>query len=322
MTPDLTARLAFVCLLALCCRRAPAAQEGDQRVLAEAAGIRFTEREYKDYLYTLFARTRLEELVMDRLLAIEAKELGIAADEAEIARRSKEELRRVVAEEFGGSEEAMRKTYEGQGFTPAEREAVDLLQRRRAWLKEAIVRKTRVPTEERIAATFDRLHGVDGIQVQVRHIFVSAGVVRAELLKQGKRIEDITEEVLEAEGRRRIDDVRALLARGDAFDDLVRRFSNDEPSRTRGGVIEGYNYQQYGVPFAEAVRAAPVGSARGPVRSTSGWHMIKVDSRKVTKFADVRASVVETVLAEPPSLAELHGLEGRLRGKYPITRPK
>ena len=171
----MTARTLLVALLAGHCLRPPAAAQRDDRVLAEAAGIRFTEREYKDYLYTLFARTRLDEWVMDQLLGIEARELGIVMDEAEIARRTKDDLRRVVAEDFGGSDDAMRQAYEAQGFTPEEREAVDLLQRRRTWLKEAIVRKTRVPTEERIVATFDRLHGVDGVRVQVRHVFVSAG---------------------------------------------------------------------------------------------------------------------------------------------------
>jgi parvulin-like peptidyl-prolyl isomerase len=318
----MTARILLVFLVPALWQGSPAAPREDDRVLAEAAGIRITEREYKDYLYTLFARTRLDELVMDRLLALEAQELGIATDEAEIARRTRAELRRVVAEEFGGSDEAMRKTYESQGFTPAEREAVDLVQRRRIWLQEAIVRKTRVPTEERIVATFDRLHGVDGVKVQVRHVFVSAGAVRMDLLKEGKRIEDVTEEVLAAEGRRRIDAIHALLLRGDPFEELVRRFSQDEPSRARGGVIEGYNYQHYGVPFAEAVRALPRGGASAPVRSTSGWHLIRVDSREVTKLEDVRPAIVAAVLAEPPSRAELYGLEARLRAKHPITRPR
>jgi parvulin-like peptidyl-prolyl isomerase len=300
----------------------PASRAQDPRVLAEAAGIRFTEQEYKDYLYTLFARTRLDEMVMDRLLALEAAELGIHLDEAELARKTREELRRALAEEFGGSEEGMRRTYEGQGFTPQEREAVDLLQRRRSALKEAIIRKTRTPSEERIRATFDRVYGVDGVQVKVRHLFVSAGVARRDLLQQGKRLEEIGEGDVDAICRRRIDEAKAALARGDAFEDVVRRSSQDEQTRALGGVIEGYNYQHYGVPFADAVRALEVGKVGEPVKSTSGWHLVRVDARNSTRLEDVRQKVVDAVVAEPPTLAELYGLEARLRAKHPITRPK
>jgi parvulin-like peptidyl-prolyl isomerase len=303
---------------------------GQDAVLAEGSGVRITEREYKDYLYQVFARARLEEMVLDRLLEKEAAALGLAVDQARIEADAKAALAHVLAEEYRGDEAAMRRGFAAQGYRPEDRLAAERFARRRSWLSQEILRKTRTVSDERLHARFDELYGVDGQKVEVRHLFVSFGTVREGLLKAGRRLEDIPAAEVEKAALARIEPLQEQLRQGRDFAELVREHSDeaearalaaDARTRDRAGRIEGYNYQHFGSELAVAVRALQPGQVSAPVKSLSGWHLIKLDSRVVTKLADVAEQVKAAVLADPPSLAEGYGLRARLLAKYPVERP-
>jgi hypothetical protein len=221
----------------------------------------------------------------------------------------------------------MRADYAHRGFTPAEREAVDLLHRRRNHLTEAIIRKTREPSPARIEAKFHELYGVDGERVVVRHLFIAFGYYRNELLQQGRAPASIQAEEVETLARQAIEALQRRLLGGEALPDLIAAASHDgaaraeaaaSTTRDRAGRIDGYNYQHFGSEFAAAVRALEPGQISDPVRTTSGYHLIALDSRVVTKFEDVRDAVLAAARNEAPSLAEVQGLKARLFAKHPL----
>lgn len=85
-----------------------------------------------------------------------------------------------------------------------------------------------------------------------------------------------------AAARARITAIRADLARGAKFADVAKRESSDSGSGRQGGDLgwvpksgEGFDNQ-----FAAGMRALKVGQLSGPVLSSFGYHLIRVDSAR------------------------------------------
>lgn len=90
----------------------------------------------------------------------------------------------------------------------------------------------------------------------------------------------------EAAARARVQELRARIVAGEAFEDVAREASEDPGSAASGGDL-GYGGRGIWVPaFEEAAFSLPVGELSEPVRSTFGFHLIQV--------ADVRESRVRT----------------------------
>lgn len=93
-------------------------------------------------------------------------------------------------------------------------------------------------------------------------------------------------EAAEAAARARVEELRARIVAGEAFEDVAREASEDPGSAASGGDL-GYGGRGIWVPaFEEAVFSLPVGELSEPVRSTFGFHLIEV--------ADVRESRMRT----------------------------
>ncbi len=82
---------------------------------------------------------------------------------------------------------------------------------------------------------------------------------------------------------------------GELFEDVATEVSTDTGSGSQGGDL-GCNAPSAYVPtFADAVLAAPVGEVYGPVQSDFGYHVIRVDSREVPSFDDLKAQLEDQV---------------------------
>ncbi|HHB79457.1 MAG TPA: hypothetical protein ENK85_09530 [Saprospiraceae bacterium] len=77
-------------------------------------------------------------------------------------------------------------------------------------------------------------------------------------------------------------DVKKQLDQGASFEDLAKKYSEDKPSKEKGGDI-GYFTAIFPSGFyqlEEAAYTTPVGHIAGPVRSVSGYHIIKVTDKR------------------------------------------
>ena len=99
----------------------------------------------------------------------------------------------------------------------------------------------------------------------------------------------------EEEARARLAALRSRIEVGESFEDLARESSDDPGSATAGGSL---GFIERGVmvpPFEEAAFALAQGEISEPVRSSYGWHLIRVTSVQGSRgatFEEVRDQVL------------------------------
>ncbi len=271
-----------------------------------------TLRDYEDWLFSRQGTTDLEAFLFEAAVARASSEAGL-----------EEEIRREARKRC---EIEMR----SRGTDPDPRLDRDLRNRflgifRHELRVAALVRRNRKPDEAALRPLFEEKYGVDGVKVEVDHALFSFLVTRRMLLERNPKGGEPSPELLERKTRERL---QSLLDRGADFDRVLA--ASDEPGvaealrdpKTRGkaGRIEGYNYQRYGTAFAAAVRRLRAGEVSGPVRSSHGWHLIRLVSRKRTRFEDVREELVKAYLEAPPDRAERLALREALFRRYEVRR--
>jgi len=77
-----------------------------------------------------------------------------------------------------------------------------------------------------------------------------------------------------------IEEILIRLDEGESFEDLARVFSQD-PSASEGGSLGYIGRGQMVKPFEDAAFSAPLNKVTGPVLTQFGYHLIRVEDRKV-----------------------------------------
>lgn len=95
------------------------------------------------------------------------------------------------------------------------------------------------------------------------------------------------------------------LNKNEDFDKVAKEVSTDTGTKDNGGDLGDYyddatkNTSQLDATFLAAATKVEVGKISAPVKTTYGWHVIKVTKREkfpASKFEDVKASIKETLL--------------------------
>ncbi|MDH4099332.1 MAG: peptidylprolyl isomerase [Nitrospirota bacterium] len=76
-------------------------------------------------------------------------------------------------------------------------------------------------------------------------------------------------------------EVLAKIKKGEAFDKLAKKFSQDPGSRNNGGDLGYFRKGQMVPEFEAAVVNAKTGEVSGPIKTQYGFHIIKVVDRRV-----------------------------------------
>ncbi|QDU67062.1 peptidylprolyl isomerase [Engelhardtia mirabilis] len=280
--------------------------------------IAITLDEYKTYLLEIYGRRPLEELVYLRLLEREAAALSIEVTEAEVDAAVQAVYDQLLAVRHQGRLEALEAELGEAGYTSESyrrslrvKEHITLLETR-----EALV--LREVTEDMIRERFERDFGVDGVRVEVRHIFLNRARLKADMIRSGADPASLGTAQVEAALASKAASLLEQLRSGADFEALARANSHDLSVQQNGGMIPGYNYRRYGEPMAAAVRAAQVGVPTGPVATTAGLHLIEVTERTATSLDDVREELRSTLADEPASWKERGDLRARLFGEAVI----
>jgi peptidyl-prolyl cis-trans isomerase D len=96
-----------------------------------------------------------------------------------------------------------------------------------------------------------------------------------------------------AEAKTRIEKILKMAREGQDFSQLAKKFS-EGPSKDRGGYLGSFKRESMVQPFADKAFSMQVGEISDPVRTSFGWHIIKVEkvNAAVTKsLADARSGI-------------------------------
>jgi len=102
---------------------------------------------------------------------------------------------------------------------------------------------------------------------------------------------EVNDKVNEAQAKAKIEEIQARLAKGEKFEALAKEFSQDPGSANNGGDLGFAGPGVYDPAFETALYALNKDQVSAPVRSSFGWHLIKllgVEAPQVPSFASLK----------------------------------
>jgi peptidyl-prolyl cis-trans isomerase D len=251
------------------------------------------------------SRMALDQVIDRALVVAEARKQGLAIPDAELARTiielpgfqtngqfDKEGYKRAVVQQFGSEsrfEAVLREDLLYQRMMAGLRETVKVsdAEVKSAWGAEhdkvslAFVRfplagaraEVKKPTDAEVAAyAAKEAAAIEKFWRENPARFDQPKKVRARhiLVKVASGGDD-------AAGKARIEALAARLQKGEDFAKLAASSSDDTNTRTRGGDLGFVSEGLVEKAFADAAFALPAGKVSAPIRTSSGWHLIRVD---------------------------------------------
>lgn len=95
--------------------------------------------------------------------------------------------------------------------------------------------------------------------------------------------------------------VKERLNKGEDFGKLAKELSQDPGSKVKGGDLGTVEYSAFVTPFSDAVAKMKEGEISDPVKSTFGYHIIKVISKEpvtIKPFESVKEQIKKDILSE------------------------
>ncbi len=277
--------------------------------------VEITREEYLEHLYAVAGKRQVQQMARDILLQAEAGRYGIEIDEAEVQRRVEERLRSLQESPRPRPfEEELKRN--GQSLEMFR--AIVEQETRTDMLKDALVRATRVVTDERLKQEFENRYGPGGVKLRLRHILVMPNFLKAEEVRAGRKPNEIDMEELRARARERIEEAARRIQEGEDFAAVAAEVSHDRVTRDQGGEIKNYNGRLYGPAFRDAVMSLDPGGVSDIVESGAGFHLVQLLDRTETRFEDVREELIEEILTAEPTWQEKTALEQALLSRARI----
>jgi peptidyl-prolyl cis-trans isomerase D len=272
------------------------------------------------------SRIALDQVVDRALVVAEARKQGLAISDAELARTileipgfqangsfDREGYKRAVASAYGSEsrfEAVLREDLLYQRMLAGLRETVKV--------SDAEVKAAWSAEHDRASLTFVRFP-LAGARLEVKK--PAAAEVVAFAAREGTRIEKFWKETPsrfdqprkvkarhilvkvaaggeEAAARARVEALAARLQKGEDFAKVAAQSSDDQNTKGRGGELGFISEALVEKPFADAAMALAPGTISAPVRTSSGFHLIRVDEV-------VAARQVPLEAARPVIAAEL-----------------
>jgi foldase protein PrsA len=95
----------------------------------------------------------------------------------------------------------------------------------------------------------------------------------------------------DAEALKRAQEVKAKLDNGGDFAALAKEYSDDGGSKDNGGRYVNAQIGQWVAEFKDAAATLPINKISDPVKTSFGYHVMKVIDRKENKLADVKETL-------------------------------
>ncbi len=108
------------------------------------------------------------------------------------------------------------------------------------------------------------------------------------------------------------DNIRTRLASGEDFNALALEYSEDPSVKTNKGVIDYFKSGDMVKPFSDAAFAAKKGDIIGPVETSYGFHLIRVEDKKEEKGVE-KVKVSHILLSVTPAPSRVSEIESDAR---------
>lgn len=97
-----------------------------------------------------------------------------------------------------------------------------------------------------------------------------------------------------------LDSIYNLIEMGQTFEDVCKKYSDDTKSRNYGGFLPAFGIgSREEVAFEEAAFALKVGEVSKPVRTESGWHLIKLSKKfPLESFEEASAKLKDKIVTD------------------------
>lgn len=122
-------------------------------------------------------------------------------------------------------------------------------------------------------------------RVRTSHILVSVPANSSEEQKTGLK--------------KRANDLKLRIQNGESFEEIAKLYSDDKGSGSKGGVLPWFGSYRMIASFLQPIYDMKVGDVAGPVETQFGFHLIKLNERKVnTNIDEVRADLRSRLLKD------------------------
>ncbi|MBC8368823.1 MAG: peptidylprolyl isomerase [Planctomycetes bacterium] len=267
--------------------------------LATVNSTKISLDDYRDFVFTRDGGSSLVLMVDALLIEQAAASMNLTVDENELAARVSMSWQDVLA---GQDESDFLEQFQPFGFNKdLTLKAIAMIETSNLLLEQYVV-ATRIITDAKLEQAFFAKHGHQGIKVEVAHIMVMPHYIRAEALRNNQKI---TFEQAQNLASQKAEECLRRLTDGESFDDLVIEYSNDTASNSNQGVLPTYRPGMYGENYTQMVDSLSInGVAESIVKSGAGLHIIRLNSKVITKLEDVRDQLSRELLVAAPTISE------------------
>lgn len=234
-----------------------------------------------------YARDFAEHWLVER----EARERGITATAEEVDARVQEQLQWILDQGYKGSRDAWLLYLRQRGRDEAGWRREWTRRMRIDVLTEKLVQSERVVTDEQVRERWRQIYGTDGKWVEARLILVPLPppVVEGEMTREEL---DAAIAVSRDQARSSAAELARRLADGEDFATLARTASSHEPTRMRGGKLEGrFRPDEWSAEVSAAVMALEPGRVSAPLDTGKGFAIFEVLESRPAPFEDLEGEI-------------------------------
>lgn len=287
----------------------PVARVGDVTISRELLDENVARVLQGQYQHTRVSEEKLQELQVKELSVLIRRQLLVAgAKDRGLALPLAEARLQVAAMEKQLGPEEYQKSLKARGWTRKDHERVlaETLLAEKAY--QRFILNPSAVSEEETADFFKanpaRFQWPEALRVQ--HI----------LLKVSATADAKTWEKREQEAK----DLVARLQRGEDFATLASQLS-DDPYRVKGGDLGWVHRGRLVEPLETAVWTARVGQLLGPVRSSEGFHVVRVLERRLARpmTLDEARPLIQRELGEKKRLEAEKRFFAEVKSRHPVV---
>lgn len=207
----------------------------------------------------------LQDLINQELIMQEARDLEIEIRDEDVENEIKAFL-----ESRGLSKDSLIDHLKQQGMTYQEytRDFHDQMILRR--FQGRVIAPLIKITDKDVETFYLKTSGAstDAVELVLRQIILNADSSADPLLVEQKKL--------------LAEDIHKKLKNGMLFEDAVRIYSDDSRARDTGGLMAGIKAKDLGEAIRVSVEALQIGGFTGPIRTSLGWHIFKLEEKKVS----------------------------------------
>lgn len=298
----------------------PSAPGGMDETLVAVDGQPVRRGDFAEWLLRLHGPNLWSDFLDHQIVARAAARHGVELAPGEVADQVEREWRTVVRMRFDGDEEGYVRELAGYGYTPESyrrSREVTLGHERRL---HHLAARRRDTSDEAIARRFEELFGATPVRVQARTLSLE----RRRLLRDpsrlpaGARPSSFAE--IDAIARELAGTLAERARAGEAFQDLARRYSDDERADD-GGRIDPYGAEGVAPEVEAALAGLAPGEVSAPFATPVGWAIAMLEARDPVTLDEARDEVRRAILEAPADAAELAATLATCREEIDVGPP-